>query len=218
VSPDAEEIPGDPVHRQKSLGLSRRIEPSHLSLSLSGRLVGHLRAIVLVSAGVVDQGRHDRSRRCRVAPQSVGHQPPRLASLTFQQLTEETLGRTPIATRLNKHVDHVAVLVDSTPEIVLLTLDVHEELIQVSRISQATLSPFEATSILGTELPTPLPDGLVRDHDPSLYQKILDVSEAQAEAVVEPDGVADDLRRESVSSVADRIVLHRASLPATGST
>ena len=48
--------------------------------------------------------------------------------------------------------------------------------------------------------------------DPALGEEVLDVSEAQAEAVVEPDGMADDLRWESVSAVARCIGLHRASL------
>ncbi len=80
-------------------------------------------------------------------------------------------------------------------------------------VAHATLSPLEGTGIRGAELSTPLPDALVRDDDPPLFQEILDISEAQAEAVVEPDGVADDLRRESVSVVAGCMVVHLPSLP-----
>jgi hypothetical protein len=170
VTPDTEEVLGDSVHRQESLRLSGGLEPSHLSLPLSGRLVGNLRSIVLVSAGVVDDGRHDRSLRRGITPQLVRDQPPRPASLTLQQLTEEAFSRTPIATRLDEDVDHVAILVNSTPEIVLLTPDVYEEFIQVPRITQATLSPLEPTRILRTELPAPLSDGFVGNHDPPLCQ------------------------------------------------
>ncbi len=49
-------------------------------------------------------------------------------------------------------------------------------------------------------------------------QEIFDISEAQAEAVVEPNGMADDLRRESVSAVVGCVVFHPASLPDTPST
>ncbi len=103
-------------------------------------------------------------------------------------------------------------------EIVLLTLDGYEELIQVPRITQATLSPLEPASILGTELLAPLSDGLVGDHDPPLCKEILDIPETQAEAVVEPDSVADDLRRKSVSVVAGCIIIHPPSLPVTASS
>ncbi len=120
--------------------------------------------------------------------------------------------------RLEQDVDHVAVLVDGAPEIVLPTPDSHKEFIHVPRIAQPTLLPLEGAGVLGTELPTPLSDGFVGDHNPPLCQEIFDITEAQAEAVVEPDGVADDLRGKSVSMIAGRTVLHRASLPVTGST
>ncbi len=132
--------------------------------------------------------------RCCIAPQLVGDHPPGTAALTLQQSTEEAFSCTPIAARLEQDVDHVAVLVDRTPEIALLATDVHEEFIQVPRIAQSTLSLFESTRILGTELPTPLSNGLVGGQNPPFCKKIFDITEAQAEAVVEPDGVADDLR------------------------
>jgi hypothetical protein len=131
---------------------------------------------------------------------------------------EEAFGGTPIATRLDEDVHHVAVLIDGAPEIVLLTLNGYEELIQVPRVAQPTLSPLERAGVPGTELQAPQSDGLVSNHDPPLCQEIFDITEAQAEAVVEPNGVADDLWWESVSAVAGYVVFHRASLPVAGST
>jgi hypothetical protein len=86
VTSDTEEILGKSVDRRESARLSRGLEPSHLSFPLAGRLVGDSRPIVRVSAGVVDDGRHDRPVRGGIAPQLVGDQPPGLISLTFQQL------------------------------------------------------------------------------------------------------------------------------------
>jgi hypothetical protein len=178
VASDTEEILGDPMHRQEPLRLSHGFELSHASFPLSGRLMGDFRSIVRVSVGVMDDGRHDRSLRCSIAPQLVGNQPPGLASLAFQQHTEETFSRTPIATQLEEDVDHITVLVNGAPEIVLLPPNVHEEFIQVPRIAQPTLATLERTSVHGTELQTPQSDGLVSDDDPPLCQEILDVSEA----------------------------------------
>ena len=48
--------------------------------------------------------------------------------------------------------------------------------------------------------------------------EVLDVSEAQAESVIEPDGVGDDLGRESVPAVARCWRAHSVSLPAVAST
>ena len=137
-----------------------------------------------------------------MASQLVGDQSPGFASLAFQQLTEEAFGDTPIAVRLEQDVDHIAVLVDGAPEVAPLTPDGHEEFVQVPRAAQTTLSPLEPTGIRGTELLAPLSDGLVGNNNSPLCQEILDISEAQTEAVVEPDGVADDLRRESLPVTA----------------
>ena len=43
--------------------------------------------------------------------------------------------------------------------------------------------------------------GLVRHVEAALGQQILDVSEAQREAAIEPYGVLDDLGRESVAAI-----------------
>ncbi len=218
VPSDSEEIPGDSVHGEESLRLSRRFEPPHLSLSLAGRLVGDSRTVVRVGSGVVENRRHHPSVGCSVAPQLVGDQAPALASLTLQELPEEALGRTSIATRLDEDVDRVAVLVHGTPELLPLPPDGHQEPVQVPGVAQAPLSPPERPGILGTELPTPLPDALVGDGDPPFCEEIFDIPEAQTETMLEPDGVADDLGWESVSAVAWRIRAHRPSLPAIGSS
>jgi len=73
----------------------------------------------------------------------LGDHPPGHAAQTFQQLWEEAFSRTPIAARLERDVDHVAVLVNGAPEIVLLTPNVHEDFIQVPPQLDSTLSKSE---------------------------------------------------------------------------
>ena len=131
--------------------------------------------------------------RCAVAAQLVCHQPPGFASLTFQELAEEPLGRLPVAARLDENVDHVAVLVNGAPQILPLTLDRHEDFVQVPRVAEATFSPLELPGVLGPEPSAPLTNGLMGHDDPTFCQEIFDISEAQTEAVIEPDRVADDL-------------------------
>lgn len=48
----------------------------------------------------------------------------------------------------------------------------------------------------------PQPDRFAADGDTSLGKKILDISMTKIESVVEPDGVADDFRRESGAFVS----------------
>ena len=210
---DPEEIQDDSVDRQEPLRLSGRLEPSHLSLSLSGRLVRDLSPVVGVARCVMGHRWHHPAMRSSVAAQLVGNETPGLASLCRQQPVEEALSGEPISTRLDEDVDRVAVLVDSPPEIVPFTADGDEELVQVPGVAHATSSPGEVAGVHRAELATPLPDGLVGDDDPAFGEEIFDVSEAEAEAVVQPDCVADDLGWESVSAVARRIGFHRVSLP-----
>jgi hypothetical protein len=119
---------------------------------------------------------------------------------------------------LNKDVDHIPVLVDSPPEIVPLALDVHEELVQVPDVSHTTSPTPEVPSVVESECLTPLPNGLVGDDDSPLCQELLNISEAQTESMIQPDGVTDDLRWESVSVVAVRFAVHHPSLGGTGPT
>ena len=113
--------------------------------------------------------RHHLFFRRGIASKFVRSHFNRGSFLAFQQLTEEAFGGTPIAARLEQDVDHIAVLVDGAPEIMLLALDSQEEFIQVPRIAQPTLSPLEGTGVFGTELPTPLSDGFVGDQDPCAF-------------------------------------------------
>jgi hypothetical protein len=69
-----------------------------------------------------------------------------------------------------------------------------------------------------TEPPTPLPNSLVGYGDAPLSEEIFGVSETQTEPVVEPDGVTDDLRGESVAVVAGGVARHRPTLPAAALT
>src|SRR5262245_42352019 len=149
----------------------------------------------------MDDKRHDGPVRCAVAPQLIGYQPPRFASLAFQQPTKEAFRCTLIATGAGQeYIDYVSVLVNRAPEILSLALDSHEEFVQVPSVSQAALSSPECPGVLGAELLTPLSDGLVGDYDPALCQKVFNISEAQAESAIEPDGMADNIRRKSPST------------------
>ena len=124
----------------------------------------------------------------------------------------------PIAPGLDEDVDHIAVLVNGTPQILALALDVHDQFVQVPGVAQASSPAPERPGVRRTECPTPLPNRLVGHGDAPLCQEILGVSEAQTKAVVEPDGVADDQRGKPVSVVAGRIAVHAPTLPATIST
>jgi hypothetical protein len=86
-------------------------------------------------------------------------------------------------------------LIHGTPEILLLAVDSNEDFVQVPNIAEAALTPLQFSSIVRTELLTPDSDRFIRDDDSAFGEKILDISEAQAETMVNPDGIADDFPR-----------------------
>lgn len=61
---------------------------------------------------------------------------------------------------------------------------------------------------MGSELVAPEADRFVGDEDAPPGQQIPDVPVAQIEAVIEPDGILDDLRRKSVALVLSSRVFH----------
>jgi hypothetical protein len=104
-------------------------------------------------------------------------------------------------------------------KILLAPLDVHEEFIQVPGVAQASLPAPEETSVRGTERPTPLPNRLVGHGDAPLGEEIFGISKAQTETMVEPNGVTDDLWRESISPIAGGGIAHHGhTLPVDAST
>jgi len=88
-------------------------------------------------------------------------------------------------------------LIHGTPEILLLAVDSNEDFVQVPNIAEATLTPFRFSGIIRTELLTPDSNRFIGDDDSTFGEEIFDISEAQAETVIGPDGIADDFWREN---------------------
>jgi len=132
--------------------------------------------------------------------------------LTAQQSSKESFRGALITAWLYQDVDHVAVLIHGAPQILLLAIDSKKDFVQVPNIAEPALTPLQFSSIVRTELLTPESNGFIRDSDSAFGQKILDISEAQAEAMVHPDGIADDFWRETMTVIARPAVLHRTSV------
>ena len=138
----AKEILHESVHREKSVRLCRGLEPPHLPLALSRRLMRDLGSIVLVLPRAVWDGWHHGAVRRRIAPQFVRDQAVGQPALSLQHLAEESYGRPAIASRLDEDVEEVAVLVHGSPEISALPLNRGEDLVQIPGVTQtATATP-----------------------------------------------------------------------------
>jgi hypothetical protein len=198
---------------KKPLGLNSRFESTHLPFPLARRLMRRLHSIVGVTLGRVIHIAEARSHRGRIASQSVGDDAQRLSSLSAQKPAEEPLCSASITSRLHQNVDYVAILVDGTPEILQLAVDSKKDLVQVPVIAEPALSSLQLADIVCTELLTPPPNRFLGYENAPFRQKILDIPEAEAETMVGPDRITDDLGRKPITGVARRpIVLHGPSL------
>jgi hypothetical protein len=61
----------------------------------------------------------------------------------MQEPSEESFCGTLIPMRLNQNVDHVAVLIHGTPQILLLAVDSNKDLIQMPLIAQSSLASLQ---------------------------------------------------------------------------
>ena len=155
---------------------------------------------------------HHFAVRNSVAAQSVGDEAPRLELEAGQQPFEEAFGGCGVAAALHQDVEHDAALVHRAPEVMPLAVDAQEDLIEVPSVARFRSPLTELAGKVGAEPEAPLPDALVRNADPTLGQDQLDLTQAQAEDMVEPDGVADDRSREAVAGVPGQLGNHAISL------
>ena len=122
--------------------------------------------------------------------------------MAFQQFPEEPQRGAPIPPRLHQDVERVAVLVDSSPQVLLATVQGDEQLIEMPRVSEAPAPVPEPSGIRAAERATPPSDRLIGDRDAPLREEVLHITKAEAKAKVQPDGVSDDVGWESIAVVA----------------
>jgi hypothetical protein len=92
-------------------------------------------------------------------------------------------------------------LIDSTPQIMLPTIDPNEHLVEVPLVTGLWTSAAELVGVGLPEFGAPPPDRLVADHDTAFEHKFLDLTEAERESKVQPHAVVDDFDRVAVAFV-----------------
>ena len=138
--------------------------------------------------------------RCPITAQLVDDQLPGWSFLMLQHLTKEARSRSTISTFGNQNIDYVSILIDSSPQIEVLSSDFDEELIYMPNVAESPLLPPQIASIGRPELQTPISNCLVRDAA-SLSKQIFDVAKAHREPMVQPDGVTDDFSWKAMPSI-----------------
>src|SRR5271155_2114254 len=189
---------------EKTLRVPGRFESAHLPFPLARRLMRGFDAIVGVPLHPVSHVAEDPSHGSGIASQFVGNDLQWFGTLATQEFSEKSLCGALITMRLDQNVDHV----DGAPQIPLLAVDANEDFIQMLVVAQPSLSSLQSPSIVETELLTPLTDRFIGYDDAALGEKLFDIPETQAEAMISPHRIADDLGREPIAGVTRAITLH----------
>jgi hypothetical protein len=152
-----------------------------------------------------------------IAAQLVGDKVTRHIEQTFQQLTKEALGGALVPTLLDQDIQHFSVLIHGPPQIMTLPPDCDEYLVELPRVAWAPLAMPQLLGKGRTEFQAPLPHGFITNAHSSFGQQLLDITEAEAEAMIEPHGVGNDFRRKAIAAVKGQLCAHTSSLPVTPS-
>ena len=87
----------------------------------------------------------------RVAAQRVGDEPTGKTPLLLQQLSKEPDRRSSIPSRLDEDVQHVAILIHGSPQVLFPAIDRHEELVEMPRVAQPAAPAPERAGIAQAE-------------------------------------------------------------------
>jgi len=82
--------------------------------------------------------------------------------------------------------------------------------VDMADVTPSSLSSFELPRVLGSEFLAPLSDGFIRDGDPTFGQEFFHFTEAEAESIVEPDGVTDNFGGKTKTAVPGCFGFHAA--------
>ena len=112
-------------------------------------------------------------------------------------------------------------LINGSPEIVLLAIDLQKDLIQMPLVARTLTATPQFISVCLPKLQTPLPNGFIGHDDPALcVARSSTVPETEREAEIQPDRVADNFRWEAKAFVIGSsgvcfhavILTHRSAL------
>jgi len=84
----------------------------------------------------------------------------------------------------------------------LFSIDLHEDFIDEKGIAVASVFSLQPSSVYSTEFDAPEANRFSADYDASLCQKIFYIAVTEVETKVEPDGIRNDIWRESVAFIS----------------
>lgn len=193
------------------LGRSRRLEPLHLPLSSSHRLMRIFGPVVLILSRLM-VGRQTQIPESRaVRPQFVGDNGRGRKSLLLQKLSHQLQCGLPVSSCLDQDVQNLALTIDGPSQVHFLALDRDKHLVQMPPAIGAWSEAAYRSGVSGAELQNPAPNALIGNIKATLGEKILDITKTQRETAIQPNRMLDDGRRKPVAFVGN--LVHPSRLP-----
>ncbi len=193
--------------------MSRRLEPAHRFLTQSRRLVRILRTVILPLLLEVFDTRYDFLLGHLIALELIGDDHARHVLQTLQELAEELLRGSQISAALDEDVQHVAVLIHRTPQVMGTAVDLDEDFIHVPLVTLSRTPAAQAVGVSLTKLATPIPDSLIGDGDAAHRHDLFDIAVAQVETEVESHAMTNYFSRETMAAVGGGGGTHQQSMP-----
>ncbi len=113
-----------------------------------------------------------------------GRQQFRREALFSEQLAHQPERCALVPPALNQHIEDLALVVDSTPQVHVLTRDPDDHLVEVPAIARPRTAPPQPSCDHGTEFQNPATHTLMRDVDTALGQEIRDVAVTKRETQI----------------------------------
>src|SRR5260221_2464324 len=139
------ETPGNEAEGgEKALGLFGCGEPPHLLFTQSRGLVGVFRSIVQPFVLPMLHARQELAFRRTIAPELISDDDTWNIWEPFEELAEKSFGSFFVSAALDEDVEHVAVLINGSPEEVLLSTNGKHDLIHLPLVptTRATRAQF----------------------------------------------------------------------------
>jgi hypothetical protein len=186
---------------EKALCMAWGLESPHTPLALAGGLVGILSAIVEIAVLPMRDVGQDFPLGHPLAGQFVGDDHPGHVGEPLEAFPQELLRSRLIPPALYEDVEHMAIWVDRPPQIMALTPNGEKDLIEMPLVAWSRTTAPEVIRIPLPELPAPVAHRFVRQGDAAGGHALCDIARAETEADIQPDAVADDLRREPMAFI-----------------
>jgi hypothetical protein len=101
--------------------------------------MGLLGPVVGILGIIMNNSGHQLTTSNAIAAQFICHNLSRLIAMTAQQPLEEALRGCAVPTSLEKHINDFTILIDCSPKVMLLAIDLHEDFVDVKGIAVSSV-------------------------------------------------------------------------------